>query len=384
MGETGVRDGKGVFLSEAEYERLRLMAKAFESDLDAVLICDPQGVIAEANRIAVALSGCRPPKKLIGRKVESLYSTRNDMPFADIWAMAVRGGTWYGDVWLLRSRGRDYRAHMSIAAAMGEAGHADHYIVEYSDATEEWEAEQALKARTEELDRSNKELEQFAYVASHDLQEPLRMVASYTQLLSRRYKGKLDQDADEFIHFAVDGATRMQGLINDLLKYSRVGTRGSPFVATDCDKVLDDALANLAIAIRESGAVITRDPLPAVIADPIQLTQLFQNLVGNAIKFRKPGDAPRIHVGARRINDGWEFSVRDNGIGISPEYFDRVFVIFQRLHAKEEYPGTGIGLALCKKIVERHGGRIWVASRPGDGATFLFTIRDKEENDNDE
>lgn len=210
------------------------------------------------------------------------------------------------------------------------------------------------------------------------------MVASYTQLLSRRYKGKLDQDADEFIHFAVDGATRMQGLINDLLKYSRVGTRGSPFVATDCDKVLDDALANLAIAIRESGAVITRDPLPAVIADPIQLTQLFQNLVGNAIKFRKPGDAPRIHVGARRINDGWEFSVRDNGIGISPEYFDRVFVIFQRLHAKEEYPGTGIGLALCKKIVERHGGRIWVASRPGDGATFLFTIRDKEENDNDE
>lgn len=207
------------------------------------------------------------------------------------------------------------------------------------------------------------------------------MVASYTQLLARRYKDKLDQDAHEFIHFAVDGATRMQGLINDLLKYSRVGTRGSPFVPTDFGKVLDDALANLAVAIRESGAAVTRDPLPKLIADPIQLTQLFQNLIGNALKFRKPGETPRIHVGARQVGDGWELSVGDNGIGISPEYFERVFVIFQRLHAKEEYPGTGIGLALCKKIVERHGGRIWVESRPGEGATFLFTIHDREADD---
>lgn len=364
----------------ADHERLRLMAKVFESDLEAVLICDPDGTVAEANRIAAAFSGCRLPE-LVGRDVETLYSPRNATPFADIWAMAVRGGTWYGEAWLLRAGGRDYLAHMSIAAATDESGRATHYVVEYSDATEEWEAEQALKARTEELDRSNKELEQFAYVASHDLQEPLRMVASYTQLLARRYKDKLDQDAHEFIHFAVDGATRMQGLINDLLKYSRVGTRGSPFVPTDFGKVLDDALANLAVAIRESGAAVTRDPLPKLIADPIQLTQLFQNLIGNALKFRKPGETPRIHVGARQVGDGWELSVGDNGIGISPEYFERVFVIFQRLHAKEEYPGTGIGLALCKKIVERHGGRIWVESRPGEGATFLFTIHDREADD---
>lgn len=371
-------EGNKVILSEAEYERLRLMAKVFESDLEAVLICDPQGVIAEANRIAAAFSGCRLPE-LVGQKVGSLYSPRNDMPFADIWAMAVRGGTWYGDAWLLRARGRDYRAHMSIAAATDEAGHVAHFIVEYSDATEEWEAEQALKARTEELHRSNKELEMFAYVASHDLQEPLRMVASYTKLLERRYKDKLDQDANEFIHFAVDGATRMQGLINDLLKYSRVGTRGSPFVAVSCDKVLDDALSNLTVALGESGAIVSRDPLPTLSADPVQLTQLFQNLVGNALKFRKPGETPRIHVGAhRRDGGGWKFFVRDNGIGISPEYFERVFVIFQRLHAKEEYPGTGIGLALCKKIVERHGGHIWVESRPGEGATFLFTVLDRE------
>ncbi|MDP2809755.1 MAG: protoglobin domain-containing protein [Rhodocyclaceae bacterium] len=366
----------------ADHERLRLMARVFESDLEAVLICDPQGSIAEANRIAAAFSGYRLAE-LVGRNVDALYSPRNGTPFADIWALAVKGGTWYGEAWLLRAGGRDYRAHMSIAAATDDRGRATHYVVEYSDATEEWEAEQALKARTEELDRSNKELEQFAYVASHDLQEPLRMVASYTQLLARRYKDKLDQDANEFIHFAVDGATRMQGLINDLLKYSRVGTRGSLFAATDCGKVLDNALANLAVAVCESGAVVTCDPLPAVIADQVQLTQLFQNLVGNAIKFRKPGEAPRVHIGARRIGDGWEFSVRDNGIGISPEYFERVFDIFQRLHAKEEYPGTGIGLALCKKIVERHGGRIWVASRPEEGATFLFTIRDREGNDNE-
>lgn len=234
-------------------------------------------------------------------------------------------------------------------------------------------AEEALQHQAEELSRSNKELEQFAYVASHDLQEPLRMVASYTQLLAKKYRGKLDDDADEFIGYAVDGAMRMQKLITDLLAYSRVGTRGGEFVAADAGEVLDQVLSDLKVRIEETGAVITRDPLPTVTADARQLHQLLQNLISNGIKFsdRPP---PRIHVSAQRRGKDWLFSVGDRGIGIDPQYAQRIFVIFQRLHHSKEYPGTGIGLAICKKIVERHGGRIWMESRPGEGSTFYFTL----------
>ena len=234
-------------------------------------------------------------------------------------------------------------------------------------------AEQRMAQYASDLARSNAELEQFAYVASHDLQEPLRMVASFTQLLARRYQGKLDQNADEFIGFAVDGARRMQELINDLLAYSRVGTRGKPPAPTDLSEVLKDAEANLHQAIAESGTVITHDPLPVVSGDPVQLTQLFQNLLANALKFRN-GEAPRIHVSAQAREEDWLLSVKDNGIGIAPEHQERIFAIFQRLHGRGEYPGTGIGLALCKKIVERHGGHLWVESAPGQGSTFYFNI----------
>ncbi len=233
--------------------------------------------------------------------------------------------------------------------------------------------EEKVKERTAELERSNKDLQEFAYVASHDLQEPLRMVASYTQLLARRYKGKLDSDADDFIDFAVDGATRMRQLINDLLTYSRVNTRGKEPEPTDCKTVLDGTLANLQVLIEESGALITHDRLPTVMADGLQLGQLFQNLIANAIKFRGK-EQPKVHVGVGQEDSKWVFSIRDNGIGIDPQYAERVFLIFQRLHTKAEYPGTGIGLAVCKKIVERHGGRIWMESGLAKGTVFHFTI----------
>lgn len=233
--------------------------------------------------------------------------------------------------------------------------------------------EQKVEERTVELARSNADLEQFAYVASHDLQEPLRMVASYTKLLEKRYQGRLDSDADEFINYVVDGATRMQQLINSLLEYSRVGTRGRDFASISCEAVLDQVLTNLAVSIAESGAAITHDPLPTIVADDLQLTQLFQNLVSNAIRFRSE-QPPEIHISGERRDGDWLFSVRDNGIGMEPQYFDRIFIIFQRLHTRAEYSGTGIGLAICKKIVERHGGCIWVESELGKGSTFYFTL----------
>ncbi len=242
------------------------------------------------------------------------------------------------------------------------------------DITERRQAEEDRKQVIAELARSNRELEQFAYVASHDLQEPLRIVSSYVQLLARRYQGKLDQDADEFIAFTVEGANRMKTLINDLLAYSRVGTHGKDFAPVATDEVFDRAVSNLQLAIEDSSATVTHDPLPSVLADDVQMTQLLQNLIGNAIKFRSK-EPPRVHVGARWQGERWLFFVRDNGIGIDPQYNERIFIIFQRLHNRDEYSGTGIGLAICRKIVERHGGRIWVESQPGKGATFYFTLR---------
>jgi PAS domain S-box-containing protein len=242
------------------------------------------------------------------------------------------------------------------------------------DIAERKRAEQELIRRTEELARSNHDLEQFAYVASHDLQEPLRAVAGPLQLLQRRYHGQLDARADEFIAHAVDGATRMQKLIEDLLAYSRVGRSGAVKELTECSAALDQALKSLSVVLQESNAQISRVALPVVMGIPTQLALLFQNLIGNAIKFRRVDQPVRIEINARRARDEWIISVRDNGIGIEPQYFERIFMIFQRLHSRAEYPGTGIGLALCKRIVEQHGGRIWVESAPDGGSTFFFTL----------
>jgi light-regulated signal transduction histidine kinase (bacteriophytochrome) len=240
-------------------------------------------------------------------------------------------------------------------------------------------SDEHLVKTVKELKRSNDELQQFAYVSSHDLQEPLRMVSSYTQLLAVRYKGRLDSDADEFIAFAVDGCNRMQGLIQDLLAYSRAGSNGKALSETSGEDALQAALTNLRAAMEQSGAVVTHDSLPVIKTDETQLTQIFQNLVGNAIKYRR-AESPQVHISASK-NGGneWIFSVRDNGLGIDPQYFDRIFVLFQRLHGRDEFEGTGIGLAICKKLLERLGGRIWVESQPEKGSTFYFALPEMEE-----
>ena len=276
------------------------------------------------------------------------------------------------DSWILADGSQQW-LRWAISPWIDDHGKVGGIILSAIDITDRKRAEKALRHTMEDLKRSNIELEQFAYVASHDLQEPLRALTGMVQLLQRRYQGQLDARADEYIAHTVDAARRMQTLINDLLSYSRVGTRGRAFEMIDMHVVLQSTLANLSVLIQENAAVITHDPLPTVRVDAMQLGQIFQNLIGNAIKFRSD-EPPIIHIGAERLPDSWRFSVRDNGIGIDPQYFERIFAVFQRLHTRREYPGTGIGLAICKKIVERHGGTIGVESQPGRGSTFYFTI----------
>jgi PAS domain S-box-containing protein len=241
------------------------------------------------------------------------------------------------------------------------------------DITDRKHAERSLREYSTALEKSNRELENFAYIASHDLQEPLRMVASFVKLLARRYEGKLGDDADDFIRFAVEGAERMQLLINDLLAYSRIMTRGRDFEPIDCNSVLETVISDLRFALEDSGAVVKCSRLPTVLADRSQLRQLFQNMISNAIKFRRI-DHPQVDIAAEKKEEEWVFSIRDNGIGIEPSCWDRIFEIFQRSHSASEYPGTGIGLAICKKIVERHDGEIWVNSQVDQGTTFFFTL----------
>ena len=273
----------------------------------------------------------------------------------------------------IRKAGEVVHTNLVVRCVRNENQSIDYVIAMVEDITDKKLADIKLRETLKNLERSNRELEQFAYVASHDLQEPLRMVASYVQLLERRYKDKLDDSARDFINYAVDGANRMKTLINDLLAYSRVETRGKPHERTDMSLVLGETIVSLKTMIEENQAIITNDELPDVWGDKGQIRQLLQNLIANAIKFSGE-NLPHVHLSAKEIEAEWVFSVKDNGIGIDPQFFDRIFTIFQRLHAKGDYTGTGIGLSICKRIVERHGGRIWLTSEPGKGSTFYFTV----------
>ncbi|MGQ0652781.1 MAG: PAS domain S-box protein [Betaproteobacteria bacterium] len=351
-------------------ERFRQTFELAASGISHVI----DGKFVRVNRRLCEILG-RREEDLIGRSVKEV-SHPEDRDVTDADRARIRRGEIESarfEKRYIRGDGAVIWAEVVIALVRDAAGRPLYEIAIFDDISERKRAEAALQAAHEELKRSNAELEQFAYVASHDLQEPLRMVSSYTQLVLRRYGERLDGDAREFMRYVVDGAARMKQLIEDLLAYSRVGTRGKGFVAVPVDVPLRRALVNLRNAMEEASAAVTWDPLPTVHADDGQLAQLFQNLIANALKFRS-ASVPRIHVSAAEHGAEWEFAVSDNGIGIEPQYFERIFMVFQRLHNKTEYPGTGIGLAICRKVVERHGGRIWVEAHPGQGTTFRFTL----------
>jgi signal transduction histidine kinase len=394
LGEVVVYDSKGVLLFQ--YPGTIDLATVSRINQDPLLASALQGQTAVGESLSLAdgsrqlaarvpvpglgwVAGAnRPTREVVSPMVRSFVTVLGLMTLVVVGSAAVA-------VVISRRVVGDVRRLQEHAQALGR-GDLDHPVridgiselgelaLAYQEmAARRKEVEGALRGTTEELARSNQDLQQFAYVASHDLQEPLRMVKGFMLLLEHQYGGKLDAKADQFIHFAVDGAERMSRLISELLAYSRVGTEGKEFSDVDCNVVFRQAMENLQALVRDSGAVVQSDPLPVVKGDPTQLAQVFQNLLANAMKFRDERP-PAVHVGARESGAQWELSVRDNGIGISPAQAGRLFMMFQRLHDHSKYPGTGIGLATCKKIVERHGGKIWVQSQPGEGSTFFFTI----------
>jgi PAS domain S-box-containing protein len=366
QAETAVRQSE---------ERFRLLIEGARDY--AIFMLDPSGRVSTWNPGAERLKGYTAVE-IIGEHVACFYpaeDVKRGLPDAEL-QTAAREGRFESEGWRVRKDGSQFWANAILTALRNEHGELLGFSRVTRDLTERKRAEDELRRTARELARSNAELEQFAYVASHDLQEPLRAVSGCIELLQRRYDYQLDARAEELMNHARDGATRMRDLINDLLAYSRGGARGSPLAPTDCNVALERALTNLSMAIRESGAVITKDPLPTVTGDLTQITQVLQNLLSNAIKFRG-ARIPEIHVGAERNGGGWLFSVRDNGIGMEAAYSERIFRVFQRLHTRREYPGTGIGLAICKKIIERHGGRVWVTSQPGQGSTFHFTVTER-------
>ena len=359
----------------ASEEKLRAI---YDSMKDGLIVTDKGMKMLQCNNAVLEVGGFTR-EQLIGKPVVDLLVPEDRQKAIEVINKQSTG---------VLSGSRSYRAQTpsgaikyietSVSALKDASGNITGFVVVIRDVTERIKLEEEIQKILGEVKRSNTDLEQFAYVASHDLQEPLRMVASYLGLLAKRYKGKLDTEADEFIGFAVDGATRMQRMIQDLLIYSRVTTQGKALLPVELDVTFSEAMDNLKIAIEENKATVTHDHLPKVMADASQMVRLFQNLVSNALKFHGK-EPPVIHVGCKEGPEEWTISVKDNGIGIDPKQFNRLFIIFQRLVTREQYPGTGIGLAVCKRTVERHGGRIWVESEgEGKGTTFLFTLPKKD------
>ncbi len=408
--ETALREARDT----AELSRERLQAILRTAPVGIVIIEKPDGIITYVNPLARELYGMDPRGMEMNEYAAKLRLLKPDGSlFLAVELPASRAllkGENVGNIEILIERGDGSRITMLASAAPIRAGEevvaavgifrdvteiirarevlarinaelearVKDRTAELTNAYDQLRRELAERRRSEqELRRSNSELQEFAYVISHDLQEPLRMITSYMQLIERRYKERLDRPAHDFIEYAVDGAGRMRSMINDLLEYSRVETRGNPPEPVNSREVLNSALSNLEVALNESGAKVTHGRMPRVLADPVQLARVFQNLIENAIKFRG-AQPPRVRISAERRDGEWVFSVKDNGIGIEPQYHDRIFRVFQRLHTREEYPGTGIGLAICRRIIERHAGRIWLESPgTGKGATFYFTLPDK-------
>jgi PAS domain S-box-containing protein len=384
-------------------ESERWLGTTLKSIGDAVIATDAEGRIKFMNPVAEALTGW-PEVEALGNELPNVFQICNEQcgaPIENPVMKLLREGQPVNLITpplLLSKTGTTRLIEATISPIKDNSYAINGVVVVFRDITERRQAELAVQKakaeleirvaeRTEELSKANAqlqlelaerkrvntELEQFAYVASHDLREPLRKIKSYTELLERRYKDQLDEKADKYINYIVDGVARMQMLVTDLLAYSRTGRSELRLEPTNLNEVLKQVVGDLEVAIRDGNAMVTYDTLPTLVVDASQMAQLFQNLIGNAIKFHGQ-DTPRVHVGVEKVDSGWVFGVRDNGIGIEPEYAERIFLIFQRLHTRSEYPGSGIGLAICKRVVERHGGRIWVESEPGKGTTFYFVI----------
>ncbi|MDA1049729.1 MAG: PAS domain S-box protein [Planctomycetota bacterium] len=360
QAEQTLRDSEALYSSLVEALPLNVLRK------------DLQGRITFANKMFCELTG-KPRGELLGKTDLDLYPKELAEKYRKDDQRVLETREMIDDIEQHVEDGKSSYVHVRKTPLLDSAGKIQGTQAVFEDVSERIQTQEELARYTNELKQSNRDLEQFAYVASHDLQEPLRSIAGYAQLLHVRLRDKLDDDTREFLTYLSDAAKRMQGLIHGLLDYARVGRDGRLFEPTDLDALLDAKLCDLGSAIQECGAVITRDPLPTVTADPVQLGQLFQNLISNALKYR--GERrPEVHIGVEQNEEVWTFSVRDNGIGIPQEQFERIFVIFQRLHGQGEYSGLGIGLSLVKRIVDRHGGRIWVESQAGRGSTFFFTL----------
>ncbi|MFO8010468.1 MAG: PAS domain S-box protein [Dehalococcoidia bacterium] len=371
-GQTNIHCiGRDITERKLTERELRIRDEAIQTALSAIAIADLQGNLTYVNKSFLEAWGFNDENEVLGRHAGEFWLEEEKVEEVMEWLQ--KQGTWFGEMKARTKSGSLFDVQVAASVVRDERDVPVGMMSSFIDITERMRAMKEREHYMEALERSNRELEEFAYVASHDLQEPLRMVSSYTQLLARRYQDQLDQDAHEFIAYATDGASRMQQLIEGLLSYSRISTKGKEFQPTDLESVLGEVYVNLKMVIEENNVIIIKDELPTVMADESQMSRLFQNLIENAIKYRGP-NTPTIHVSAERKRDGWLISLKDNGIGIEPQYGERIFTIFEQLHKRGQYSGTGIGLSICKRIVERHGGKIWVESEPDNGSTFYFTL----------